>query len=137
MIQRLSHTNVYVLNQDEALTFYRDKLGFEVKMDMTLEGGFRWLTVSPPGQADLQLILSEISEGPMFDADKVAKMTELVKAGAFGIGVFQTADCKATHDELSAKGVAFSQPPTERFYGIEAIGSDNSGNWFSLTQPQN
>lgn len=137
MIQKLSHTSVYVLNQAEALEFYRDKLGFEVRMDFTMEGGFRWLTVSPPGQADLQIVLAEISEGPMFDAEKAEKMRQLVSSGGFGIGVFQTADCQRTYDELSAKGVEFTMPPTERFYGIEALGKDNSGNWFSLTQQKN
>ena len=136
MIQRQSHTTAYVLDQDAALEFYRDKLGFEVRFDMTMEGDFRWLTVGPPGQPDLNLILAKPSPGPMFDADTAKKMEELVKAGAFGIGVFDTADCKATYEELSAKGVEFSMPPTERFYGIEAIGKDNSGNWFSLTQPK-
>lgn len=71
MIQRQSHTTVFVLNQDEALAFYRDKLGFEVRTDMTMEGGFRWLTVGPKAQPDFQLILIEPKVGPMFDANAV------------------------------------------------------------------
>ncbi len=134
MIQRMSHTTVLVLNQEEALEFYRDKLGFDVVTDFTMEGGFRWLTVAPKAQPNLELVLAEPTAGPMFDADTAAKVRELVKQGAFGIGVFETADCRATHRELSAKGVEFTTPPTDRFYGIEALGKDNSGNWFSLTQ---
>lgn len=134
MIQRQSHTTIYVLNQEEALEFYRDKLGFEVRADFSMEGGFRWLTVGAPGQQDLQMVLAELKEGPMFDAEKVTKMRDMVEDGTFGIGVFETADCQATYQELSAKGVEFTMPPTERFYGIEALGKDNSGNWFSLTQ---
>lgn len=134
MIQRQSHTTVYVLNQDEALEFYRDRLGFEVRADFSMEGGFRWLTVGAPGQPDLQMILAEPKEGPMFNAETAASVRTLVESGAFGVGVLDTADCQATYDELLAKGVEFSMPPTERFYGIEALGKDNSGNWFSLTQ---
>lgn len=136
MIQRLSHTTVFVLNQDEALKFYRDQLGFEVTADFTMDGGFRWLTVAAAGQPELSLILAEPTEGPMFTAEAAAQVRQLVQQGAFGIGVFETADCHATYEQLSAAGVEFTTPPTERFYGIEALGKDNSGNWFSLTQRQ-
>jgi uncharacterized glyoxalase superfamily protein PhnB len=125
---------VYVLNQDEALEFYRDKLGFEVGMDVTVEGGFRWLTVYPRGQTQLKLVLAEPKEGPMFSSASAEKIRGLIEEGAFGVGVFETDDCQKTYEELVAKGVEFTQPPTEQFYGIEALGVDNSGNWFSLTQ---
>lgn len=134
MIQRQSHTTVLVLDQDDALAFYRDKLGFEVRADMRMEGGFRWLSVGPKGQPDLQLILIAPSAGPMFDAETAEQMRSLIRKGAFGIGVFETSDCEATYKELKARGVEFMTPPTERFYGIEALVKDNSGNWFSLTQ---
>jgi catechol 2,3-dioxygenase-like lactoylglutathione lyase family enzyme len=134
MIERQSHTTVYVLNQDEALQFYRDKLGFEVRMDSTMPNGFRWLTVGPKAQPELQIVLMQIAEGPMWSKDTVEKMKSLVKQGAFGVGVFETPDVHTTYETLKAKGVEFMQPPTERFYGIEAIVKDNSGNWFSMTQ---
>ena len=134
MIQKQIHTTVFVLNQDEALIFYRDKLEFEVRVDMTMEGGFRWLTVGPKAQPDLQLILMEPKIGPMFDASAVEQLRSLVSRGVFGIGVFETSDCQATYDDLKSKGVHFLSAPTERFYGIEALVKDNSGNWFSLTQ---
>ena len=134
MIRKQSHTSVFVLDQDAALAFYRDKLGFDVRMDMTMEGGFRWLTVGPKGQPDFQLILIAPAAGPMFDAATAEQIRALVAKGAFGIGVFETDDCRTTYEDLKAKGVAFMAPPTERFYGIEALAKDDSGNWFSLTQ---
>lgn len=136
MITRLSHATVYVLDQDEALKFYRDKLGFEVRVDMSMDNGFRWLTVGPKTQPDLQIILMQVAEGFMFDAEKVAMMKKLIQAGALGTGVLQVDDCHKTYEELKAKGVEFLSAPEERFYGIEALLKDNSGNWFSMTQPK-
>ena len=134
MIQSIAHVTVYVLDQEEALEFYRDKLGFEVGMDITIEGGFRWLTVFAKAQPDLELVLAEPKEGPMFTKDSAEKIRALVSEGAFGVGVFATDNCQETYEELVTKGVEFTLPPTEQFYGIEAMGKDNSGNWFSLTQ---
>lgn len=136
MIQRQSHSTVYVLDQQEALEFYRDTLGFEVHTDMRMseDGDLRWVTVSPKGQPDLEVILMPVSPGPMFDAGTAEEMKALVRRGAFGIGVFESDDIHADHERLGKQGVEFVSPPTERFYGIEAIVKDNSGNWFSLTQ---
>jgi catechol 2,3-dioxygenase-like lactoylglutathione lyase family enzyme len=134
MIRSLTHTTVYVLDQEESLRFYRDKLGFEVRDDVTMDNGFRWLTVGPKTQPDLRIVLMKVAEGPMCDAERAATLQKLVRDGAFGIGVFETNDCKATYAELKARGVEFMGPPEEKFYGIEAIGKDNSGNWFSMTQ---
>ncbi|MES9907954.1 MAG: VOC family protein [Candidatus Thiodiazotropha sp.] len=134
MIKSIAHANIYVLNQDKALDFYKNKLGFEVGDDMTIEGGFRWLTVYPKSQSQLQLVLSEPKEGPMFTKEAAIKIRGLIEEGAFGVGVFETEDCQKTYEELVAKGVEFIQPPTEQLYGIEAMGKDDSGNWFSLVQ---
>jgi len=134
VITRMSHTTIYVLDQSEALKFYRDKLGFEVRNDKTMDNGFRWLTVGPKTQPDLQIILMPIHESPMFPADKVAQLRKLVESGALGAGVLEVDDCRKTYEELKAKGVEFMGPPQERFYGIEALMKDNSGNWFSMTQ---
>jgi catechol 2,3-dioxygenase-like lactoylglutathione lyase family enzyme len=125
MISKLSHTTVWVLDQDEALDFYTQKLGFEVRVDETMDG-FRWLTVSPPDQPDHELILLEPG-GPMMDEDAARQVKELVAKGALGPGAFETKDCKATYAELSSRGVTFLSEPTERFYGIEATFRDNSG----------
>jgi catechol 2,3-dioxygenase-like lactoylglutathione lyase family enzyme len=135
MIARMSHTTIYVLNQQEALEFYTQKLGFEVRMDQTMEGGFRWLTVGPKSQPDLEIILFEVKAGPMMDEATAQQFRALIEKGRIGPGVFQTADCRKTYEELKARGVQFVSPPQDRFYGVEAILKDNSGNWFSMTQP--
>jgi catechol 2,3-dioxygenase-like lactoylglutathione lyase family enzyme len=132
VIRRLSHAGVAVLDQDSAKAFYTEKLGFEVRSDEKL-GSFRWLTVSPPDQQDVEFIL--FTPGPpMHDEATEAQIRSLVAKGAFGGGVWETDDCKATFDELSGRGVTFLQEPAERPYGIEAVFRDDSGNWFSLTQ---
>jgi predicted enzyme related to lactoylglutathione lyase len=136
MIQRLSHTTIYVLDQDAAYEFYIGKLGFEVRTDAKM-GDFRWLTVGPKGQPDMEIVLMLVGPGPKMDAETAAKLKELVKKGAMGTGVFETADCQKTYEDLKAKGVELLQTHTERFYGIEALFQDNSGNWFSLTQRKN
>lgn len=134
MISRMSHATVYVIEQQEALEFYRDKLGFEVRADVTLEGGFRWLTVGPKSQTDFEIALMEPRAGFMFDEETAAQIRALVEKGSLGTGVFDTDDCHATYEELKSKGVEFKSPPAERPYGIEALFKDNSGNWFSLTE---
>jgi len=132
MITRLSHTTVWVLDQDEALEFYTQKLGFEVNTDATVDD-FRWLTVNPPDQPDHELILLEPGP-PMMDEESAAQVKALVAKGVLGPGAFNTDDCRRTFDELSERGVNFLSDPSERFYGIEATFRDNSGNWFSMTQ---
>jgi catechol 2,3-dioxygenase-like lactoylglutathione lyase family enzyme len=135
MISRMSHTTIFVLNQQDALEFYTQKLGFEVRMDQTMDGGFRWLTVGPKAQPDLEIILMEVKPGPMMDDATAQQFRTLIEKGKMGAGVFQTSDCRKTYEELKAKGVQFLSPPQDRFYGVEAILKDNSGNWFSMTQP--
>ena len=138
MIRRQSHSTVYVLDQQEALEFYRDVLGFDVRMDMPMseDGSVRWVTVSPREQPDLEIVLMPVSPGPVFDAESAERMKALIQDGTLGIGVFETDDVHGDHKRLSEKGVVFVSPPTDRFYGTEAIVKDNSGNWFSLTQPK-
>jgi catechol 2,3-dioxygenase-like lactoylglutathione lyase family enzyme len=135
----VSHMSVYVLDQDSAKTFYTEKLGFEVRHDIVMGegfegagGGFRWLTVGPKDQPGFELILSDCAMGR--DPESAERLRALVAAGAMGAGVMATDDCRATYRELLAKGVTFTQEPTERPYGIEAVFRDDSGNWFSLTQ---
>jgi catechol 2,3-dioxygenase-like lactoylglutathione lyase family enzyme len=135
MIQRLSHATIYVLDQDAAKDFYVNKLGFEARMDASMDNGFRWLTVSPKGQPDLQIILMKV-DGPNMQPDVAATLRDLLTRGKLGGGVLQTADCRKTYEELKAKGVEFASPPKDQFYGVEAIMKDNSGNWFSMTEPK-
>jgi catechol 2,3-dioxygenase-like lactoylglutathione lyase family enzyme len=134
MIARLSHVSIYVLDQEEALEFYRDKLGLEVRTDMKMDNGFRWITVGPKTQPDLEIALLAVKESPMFSPDKVALLRQLIESGALGAGVLEVDDCRKTYEEMKAKGVQFLSPPTERFYGIEALLKDNSGNSFSMCQ---
>ena len=130
----MSHAPIFVLNQDSAYDFYVNKLGFQVKTDAKMGDDFRWLTVTPPGQPDLELTLMAVAPGMAWDEDTAGKLKELVQAGKMGAGVFGTSDIHKTYEELKAKGVEFLQPPKEQFYGTEAIFKDDSGNWFSLTQ---
>ncbi len=134
MIQKLSHATVYVLDQEQALDFYTNKLGFAVRMDVTMEGGFRWLTVGPPEQPELELVLFGVTAGGMFDETTAGHLRALLEKGVLGVGVFSTTDCHATYAELQARGVEFMSPPQAQPYGIEASFKDNSGNVFSLTQ---
>jgi catechol 2,3-dioxygenase-like lactoylglutathione lyase family enzyme len=134
MIQRLSHVTVWVLDQDAAYDFYVNKLGFEVRTDARMDNGFRWLTVGPKGQPDLEIVLMPTTPGPSMDQETSNALRALVSKGVLGAGVFETSDCRQTYEELRGKGVEFTQPPTERFYGIEALLKDNSGNWFSMSQ---
>jgi catechol 2,3-dioxygenase-like lactoylglutathione lyase family enzyme len=135
VIKRQSHSTIYVIDQEEALEFYRDTLGFEVNTDVAMgDSGPRWLTVSPKGQPDLELVLAELTPGQMFDAETAEGIRSLVEKGAFGIGVFETDDIHGDYERLRGQGVEFVSPPKEQFYGTEAIVRDNSGNWFSLTE---
>jgi catechol 2,3-dioxygenase-like lactoylglutathione lyase family enzyme len=136
----MSHTSIFVLDQDSAKAFYTEKLGFEVRFDITMgeefEGagaGFRWLTVGPKDQPDLQIILSSCDMGRAPEA--AAQLRDLVAAGSMGVGVMATDDCQRTYEELSAKGVIFLSEPAVRPYGIETTLRDDSGNMMSLVQP--
>ena len=134
MITKMSHTTLFVQNQEKALETYRDKLGFKVIMDVSMDNGFRWVTVQPPNQPDVEIVLLEPKVGPMFDQDCADAMMTLLDKAKMGAGVFDTENCQATYEELKSKGIEFVSPPTDRFYGIEAIFRDGCGNWFSLTQ---
>jgi len=136
MITKLSHVPIFVLDQDSAYDFYVNKLGFKVVTDAAYGEGNRWLTVSPPEQPDLEITLMATKSGMAFDEETAAILTNLVKQGKLGAGVFATADCRKTFEELKARGVKFRSEPEEQFYGVEAIMEDDSGNWFSLSQPK-
>lgn len=133
MINGLSHATVWCLDQQSAKAFYTEKLGFEVRTEAEMGPDMVWLTVGSPEQPDVQLILSPIAP-PRVPAGQVQQLRELVASGTFGIGVLAVDDCRATFEELRAKGVEFTQEPAERPYGIEALLRDDSGNWFSMTQ---
>jgi catechol 2,3-dioxygenase-like lactoylglutathione lyase family enzyme len=135
MIDRMNHTTIFVLDQDSAKDFYVNKLGFELKTDAKMDNGFRWLTVAPKGQPDFEIVLMATDGTGSVEDESGAKIRELVKAGKLGAGVFSTSDLQKTYEDLVAKGVHFKKLPTKEFYGFEAVFQDDSGNWFSLSQP--
>jgi catechol 2,3-dioxygenase-like lactoylglutathione lyase family enzyme len=132
-ITALTHSQIFVLDQDQALDFYVGKLGLEVAEDVDL-GFMRWLTVSVPGD-ECREILLERPGAPSHDDATAAEIRELVSKGAGGgTLIFRTDDCQATYDALLAQGVEFTEEPTERPYGIDCALRDPSGNHIRITQ---
>ncbi|WP_407560237.1 VOC family protein [Streptomyces sp. 184] len=133
MITNLAITTVWTTDQERSRDFFRDKLGFEIRDDIEMGEGMRWITVGVPGQPDVMLALMRTT-GPGLDPESAEALTTLVSKGVLGAGAFQTDDCRATYETLRKRGVDFVQEPQERPYGTEAIFRDDSGNWYSLTQ---
>jgi len=133
---KINSTQLWVHDQDEALAFYTQKLGWEVRSDVTLAemGDFRWLSVGPAGQEDIAVVLMAIPGPPVLDAGTSAQVAELMGKGAAGTVFLTTDDCQAAYEELKGRGVEFSETPEERPYGIDAGFRDPSGNSFRLTQ---
>jgi catechol 2,3-dioxygenase-like lactoylglutathione lyase family enzyme len=133
-ITNVSLVTLYVTDQDEAKAFYTDILGFEAGTDASMADGFRWVTVRHPDHRELEVTL--MVPGPPLDDDMAdAVRRALAKGSMGGIGL-STDDCQKTYEELTAKGVEFVQPPSERPYGVEAVMRDNSGNWLVLVEPR-
>ena len=132
----LSNTQLWVHDQDEALAFYTEKLGFEVRADVTMPemGDFRWLTVGPPNQPDISIVLMAILGPPLVDAETTGQIRTLMSKGFAGAIFLTTDDCRAAYDELKSRGVEFTEEPEERPYGIDAGFRDPSGNSIRLTQ---
>lgn len=134
MINRLSVATIWVKDQNEALRFYTEKLGFEIRADFTA-GDYRWLTVGLKTQPDIEFQLAALKPGGSFTQEDVSQLTRLVEEGKLGTGPWKTDDCQQTYETLRDRGVEFLQPPTDRPYGtIEAIFKDNSGNVMLLNQ---
>jgi catechol 2,3-dioxygenase-like lactoylglutathione lyase family enzyme len=134
MINRLSVAIIWVKDQNEALRFYTEKLGFEIRADVT-NGDYRWLTVGLKSQPDIEFQLAAAKPSHALTQEEADHLTKLVEAGQLGIGPWKTDDCQKTYEDMNAKGVEFIQPPTDRPYGIiEAIFKDNSGNIMVLSQ---
>ena len=136
MLKRLTTAQVWVHDQDEALAFYTEKLGLELRDDVTVPemGNFRWLTVGVPGQPDVALTLMAVPGPPVFDNETRDQIMALMAKGAAGGLFFSTDDVQATYEELSRRGVEFQQPPTEQPYGIDAGFRDPSGNQMRMAQ---
>ncbi len=136
MLKQLTHVQVWVLDQDEALKFYTEKLGMEVREDVTVPelGNFRWLSVGVPGQDDVSITLMAIPGPPVFEEETRRKLQELLATGAAGGLFFSTENAQTTYEELKSRGVEFTQEPTEQPYGIDAGFRDSSGNHFRMAQ---
>ena len=135
-MMRIANTQLWVHDQDEALKFYTDKLGMEVRSDVTMPemGDFRWLTVGPVGQPDFAIVLMAIPPAPVLDDKTAGQVRELLAKGAVGTVFLTTDDCAASYEELKARGVEFTEEPEDRPYGIDSAFRDPSGNSFRLTQ---
>jgi catechol 2,3-dioxygenase-like lactoylglutathione lyase family enzyme len=133
---RISTAQLWVHDQDEALAFYTDKLGMELRADVSFPemGNFRWLTVGPPGQDDVSIVLMAIPGPPVLSDETAAQVRDLMAKGFAGTVFLTTDDCQASYEELKARGVEFSEAPEERPYGIDSGFRDPSGNSFRLTQ---
>ena len=136
MIKQLTNTQVWVHDQDEALAFYTEKLGLELREDVTVPelGNFRWLSVGVPGQPDVAITLMAVPGPPVFDEDTRKKILELVSKGAATGLFFTTDDIHGTYEELKSRGVEFQQEPTKQPYGIDAGLRDPSGNSMRVMQ---
>jgi catechol 2,3-dioxygenase-like lactoylglutathione lyase family enzyme len=136
-MMKLANVQVWVHDQEEALAFYTGKLGWEVRADVTLPevGDFRWLTVGPPGQPDVSIVLMEVPGAPVFEEETRKQVLEVMSKGASGGLFLETDDCRATYEELKARGVEFSEEPSQRPYGIDCGFHDVSGNAFRIIQP--
>jgi catechol 2,3-dioxygenase-like lactoylglutathione lyase family enzyme len=135
-MMRIANAQLWVHDQDEALAFYTDKLGMEVRSDVTLPemGNFRWLTVSPPGQDDMSVVLMAIPGAPVMDAETGEQVKDLMSKGFAGTVFLTTDDVHSDYEELKGRGVEFTDLPEERPYGIDCGFRDPSGNSVRLTQ---
>jgi catechol 2,3-dioxygenase-like lactoylglutathione lyase family enzyme len=133
---RIATAQVWVHDQDEALEFYTKKLGMEVHSDVTVPemGNFRWLTVGPPGQEDVSIVLMAIPGPPVMDAETSEQVKSLMAKGFAGTVFLTTDDVHASFEELKGRGVEFSEEPEERPYGIDSAFRDPSGNNIRLTE---
>jgi uncharacterized glyoxalase superfamily protein PhnB len=133
---RLSTAQLWVHDQEEALAFYTEKLGFEIRADVTMPelGSFRWLTVGPVGQPDVAIVLMAVPGPPVMDQETAEQVRTLMAKGFAGTVFLTTDDCRASYEELKARGVEFVEEPEERPYGIDTGFRDPSGNHLRLAQ---
>jgi len=136
MLKQLTTVQVWVDDQDEALAFYTEKLGLELRDDVTVPemGNFRWLTVGVPGQDDVAIVLMAVPGPPVFDEETRAQIKALVAKGVATGLFFSTDDVRATYDQLKSRGVEFQSEPEEQPYGIDVGFRDPSGNQMRMAQ---
>jgi predicted enzyme related to lactoylglutathione lyase len=133
---KIANAHLWVNDQDEALEFYTQKLGMEVRIDATMPelGNFRWLTVGPAGQPDVSIVLMGIPGPPVMDVETADQVRSLMAKGFAGTVFLTTDDCQASYEELKGRGVEFTEPPEDRPYGIDSGFRDPSGNSIRITQ---
>jgi catechol 2,3-dioxygenase-like lactoylglutathione lyase family enzyme len=133
---RIANAQLWVHDQDEALAFYTEKLGMEVRADVSFPemGSFRWLTVGPAGQPDFAIVLMAIPGPPVMDPGTAEQVRDLMAKGFAGTVFLSTDDCRASYEELKGRGVEFTEQPEERPYGIDSGLRDPSGNSLRLTE---
>jgi catechol 2,3-dioxygenase-like lactoylglutathione lyase family enzyme len=136
MLTQLTTVQVWVDDQDEALAFYTEKLGLELRDDVTVPemGNFRWLTVGVPGQPDVAITLMAVPGPPVFDEETRDQIKALMSKGAATGLFFAADDVRATYEELKSRGVEFQQEPTQQPYGVDAGFRDPSGNGMRMVQ---
>jgi catechol 2,3-dioxygenase-like lactoylglutathione lyase family enzyme len=135
-MMRIATAQLWVHDQDEALAFWTEKVGMEVRSDVTMPemGDFRWLTVSPRGQEDVAITLMAIPGPPVMDEKTAGQVGDLMAKGFAGTIFLVTDDVRADYEELKSRGVEFTEEPEERPYGIDCGFRDPSGNAIRLTQ---
>ena len=133
---KIANAQLWVHDQDEALAFYTEKVGREVRTDVTVPelGNYRWLTVAPPGQEDVAIVLMAIPGEPVMDSETAEQVKTLMGKGFAGTIFLATDDCQASYEELKGRGVEFSEEPEDRPYGIDSAFRDPSGNYVRVTQ---
>src|ERR1043165_4724943 len=135
MLKQLTHVQVWATHEEEALAVYTDKLGMELREDVTVPemGNFRWVSVGIPGQ-DVSITLMAIPGPPVFEESTRKQIQELLAKGASGGLFFATDDIRTSYEELKGRGVEFTQEPTEQPYGVDTGFRDPSGNHFRLME---
>jgi uncharacterized glyoxalase superfamily protein PhnB len=135
-MMRIASAQLWVHDQDDACKFWTEKVGMEVRQDVSFPEmeGLRWLTVGPPGQDEVSIVLMAVPGPPMMDDATQAKVLDIVAMGFAGTVFLTTEDCRASYAELSARGVEFTEAPFETPYGIDSGFRDPSGNSVRLTQ---
>ncbi len=133
---KIAQAHLWVTDQDEALAFYTEKVGMEVRTDATVAelDNFRWLTIGVPGQPEVAIALVSIPGPPMMDEKTAEQVRDMVSKGYAGTVFLETDDCRADYERLRARGVEFHETPEERPYGIDSGFRDPSGNSIRLTQ---
>lgn len=135
---RIATAQLWVHDQDAALEFWTNKVGMELRQDVTIPemGNFRWLTVGPPDQPDVSIVLMAIPGQPLLDDETAEQVRNLTSKGFAGTVFLTTEDCEASYQELRSRGVEFNEKPEQRPYGVDCGFRDPSGNSVRLTQLQ-